>query len=467
MRKTVVIMRHAKAKRPVEGQPDLERPLSEAGKRAEAATLPDAVLLWPQGTAEVWTSPAKRAFQTARMLVAALSAQGVDVGGIARTMPCLWDGDGAALARAIVESPADVIAIVGHNPLVEAWCRALSGAELRFATGSLAAIELDIDDTILASVSWPDLFGIPGDVEDSDNRETSPALERVMPTELYVLGAHSRLLWFVQGPVSQRWKTLSTIEKVLRTGSDTVAERLAAFQEDPDDIETMHKFRVSIRTLRSLAAFVRPWQDKRQNACVNDELRSVVRLTSRQRELDVLAEQCAERPDSSEELVSFLREAAAAERKRVMKALASKKTRKSLARVGKELSDVSWRPRIVHDGLDPSEMRARFDALASALANDLAALDLADVERTHDVRKRAKRVRYNAEKFSDIIGGDAVGIAKDMTAHQDNLGAICDARVNIDIVNSFLEQDLPPEISRELALLRTENEDYLRDTLGY
>ena len=229
----------------------------------------------------------------------------------------------------------------------------------------------------------------------------------------------------------------------------------------------MHKCRVTIRALRSLAAFVRPWQDKRQNACVNDELRSVVRLTSRQRELDVLAEQCAERPDSSEELVSFLREAAAAERKRVMKALASKKTRKSLARVGKELSDVSWRPRIVHDGLDPSEMRARFDALASALANDLAALDLADVERTHDVRKRAKRVRYNAEKFSDIIGGDAVGIAKDMTAHQDNLGAICDARVNIDIVNSFLEQDLPPEISRELALLRTENEDYLRDTLGY
>ena len=38
MTKTIVIMRHAKAKRPVEGQPDIERPLSEAGQRSMRAT---------------------------------------------------------------------------------------------------------------------------------------------------------------------------------------------------------------------------------------------------------------------------------------------------------------------------------------------------------------------------------------------------------------------------------------------
>ncbi|MBQ6522223.1 MAG: hypothetical protein IJI15_05295 [Atopobiaceae bacterium] len=52
-----------------------------------------------------------------------------------------------------------------------------------------------------------------------------------------------------------------------------------------------------------------------------------------------------------------------------------------------------------------------------------------------------------------------------MTAHQDNLGAICDARVNIDIINGFALNELPEPIAWDLALLRAENETFLYKTL--
>ena len=400
MTKTIVIMRHAKAKRPVEGQPDIERPLSEAGKRSMRATLCDSLAFWPKGNpgAEIWSSPAERTRQTAELLTAACKQKGIDTGGDFELLDCLWEGD---------------------------------------ATGAMACISVDVD-----------AFGAPDGAEPDDGR--------AFP---------HRLLWFAQGPISQRWKTLVTMEKVIAKAVDTVHEREDAFFADPDDAETMHKLRVSIRTLRSLIAFVRPWQDRSQNDAANVDLRDIVAVTSRLRELDVLAEQARESSDDTGELVAFCEEQAAVERASVMKALSSKALQKKLDRVSDELRSIKWKRRYRDEGIDPDEPRRRFDAMAEELQRDLEALDFAEVEKTHDVRKQAKRVRYSAERFSAILGDDAVQVSKDMTAHQDNLGAICDARVNIDIINGFALNELPEPIAWDLALLRAENETFLYKTL--
>ena len=327
--------------------------------------------------------------------------------------------------------------IVGHNPFVEDWVRELTGSRIIFATGAMACISVDVD-----------AFGAPDGAEPDDGR--------AFP---------HRLLWFAQGPISQRWKTLVTMEKVIAKAVDTVHEREDAFFADPDDAETMHKLRVSIRTLRSLIAFVRPWQDRSQNDAANVDLRDIVAVTSRLRELDVLAEQARESSDDTGELVAFCEEQAAVERASVMKALSSKALQKKLDRVSDELRSIKWKRRYRDEGIDPDEPRRRFDAMAEELQRDLEALDFAEVEKTHDVRKQAKRVRYSAERFSAILGDDAVQVSKDMTAHQDNLGAICDARVNIDIINGFALNELPEPIAWDLALLRAENETFLYKTL--
>jgi len=439
MRKTVIVMRHAKAKRPVEGQHDTERSLSEAGKRSLKATLPDALALWPKSSTqvEIWSSPAVRTQQTASILARACKKRGVKVRNGVQSLDCLWSGDTAALADALRATECETVAIVGHNPFVEDWLACLTGSNIVFATGAMACVSVDVD-TLGEAV------------------EDDAAVDRC---------TGHRLLWFVQGPVSQRWRTLVSMEKVIAEGVDTVHERFDAFFSDPEDIETMHKLRVSIRTLRSLVAFIKPWQDGKQNEQSNADLRDIVAETSRLRELDVLTEQALASSNETNQLTEFCNEQAAAERTQVIKVLSSKPVQKKLDRASGELKSLKWKQRYCDEGLEASAVRERFDEMAQDLREDLDALDFAEVEKTHDVRKQAKRVRYSAERFRDILGDDAIGVAKDMTAHQDNLGAICDARVNIDIINGFQLDELPEPVAWDLALLRAENETFLYSTL--
>jgi CHAD domain-containing protein len=70
-----------------------------------------------------------------------------------------------------------------------------------------------------------------------------------------------------------------------------------------------------------------------------------------------------------------------------------------------------------------------------------------------------------AELCADLLGSDAVDAAKDMTAHQDDLGDICDARANVRLIDEFLERDLSASVRQELLLLRARNEGYLNDVL--
>ena len=428
MAKTLILMRHGKACAGEEGQPDFDRELSEPGRRSLKATLADSLAqLDTRGSFALWSSPAIRAMQTAELLKRALDDKGVKTGDVVEA-ESLWDQDEASFLQALSESDADTVFAVGHNPFVESLTEKLTGAVIPCATGGLVCIRIDTD--ALAQPTEEDAFA-------------------------------GRLFWFAQGPVSQDWKTLVQIEETLKGAEATMRHRLEAFMADPDDIETMHKFRVSIRTLRSLVAFVKPWQQADQNAETQALLKGVVAHTSRLRELDVFAQQAAASQTSSAELVEFCEAQAAEERARVKKILESKSTTKALKKVHSLIKDLKWKRRLEDEGLPACVVRARFDALVTGLEQDLEDLTLADVELTHDVRKKAKRARYAAENFKPIVGADAVGVAKGMTAHQDNLGAICDARVNIDLINGFLEQDVPEVVAWDLTLLRAQNEMFL------
>ena len=337
----------------------------------------------------------------------------------------LWQQDLDSLMAQVSACVSDIVLAVGHNPFIcEATAR-LTGSHVEFATGGLAAISLP--DTLNAQVALP----------------------------------AGRLLWFVQGPLSRNWKTLVQIEGVLGSAADAVGARMSAFAADANDPETNHKLRVSIRTLRSLLAFVAPWQNRAQNKRLRANLKEIVTETSRLRELDVFARQAGAMEEASLELAGFCADATTAERTRVVKALSSKRLRKLLERTITDTHHIVWRKGISAHGLAAEAVRERFDNLASKLSANLAKLDVADAERTHDVRKSAKQVRYCAERFAELIGDDAIDIAKSMEAHQDDLGAICDARVNIDIVDSLAAQAPTEPIAWDLALLRAQNETFL------
>ena len=218
--------------------------------------------------------------------------------------------------------------------------------------------------------------------------------------------------------------------------------------------------------MRSFLAFIKPWQNAEQNAETQTILRDIVRHTSRLRELDVLEKHVRANPDSPPELLAFCVKAASAERAKVLKILASKKVTKQFERAMSLAKSVQWKKHYAKHGLPRSVVRARFDALIESVSAELAAVNLSDEEQTHDVRKRAKRARYVAEFNAGVLGADAVDIARGMTAHQDILGDVCDARANIRLISEFLrKKDLPKPVRRDLSKMREQNEDFLRSAL--
>ena len=433
--KTLIVMRHGEAMAPEEGQHDADRSLTDAGIMALEARLPHMIRLLETGddTIQIWTSPAKRARQTAKLLENALKDNGVALEKRIEAHSCLWEQDCNEFLADLHDSGNTYIVAVGHNPFAEDIVEELTGSTPSFAPGALSCLEVHLADVA---------------AEDAEARRD-----------------HARLQWFVQGPDPMPWKTLAQLQGAITATALAIEDRREAFFADPKDIETIHRFRTNTRTLRSLIAFIAPWQDAKQNAKIQTILKEIVGYTSRQRELDVFEKQARTNPDSSPELLEFCKKQASDERAKVLKALKSKRTRKAFDTAMALAKDVAWRKHYVKHGLPESVVRSRFDTMIESVGSELDTLRLSDEEQTHDVRKRAKRARYVAEFNTGILGEDAAEIAKNMMAHQDSLGDVCDARANIGLINEFLKQDLPEPLVWELTLMRAQNETVLFSAL--
>ena len=127
---------------------------------------------------------------------------------------------------------------------------------------------------------------------------------------------------------------------------------------------------------------------------------------------------------------------------------------------------IEWKDSVAQEGLSRKALRARFSALVGELEEALATLDAHDAEATHDVRKEAKRVRYAAENFGALLDEDAVAVARRMVKTQDGLGAVCDARVNLEIIDDFPRKGLSSEALQALDALRERNQSFLDAFLG-
>ena len=76
----------------------------------------------------------------------------------------------------------------------------------------------------------------------------------------------------------------------------------------------------------------------------------------------------------------------------------------------------------------------------------------------HTLRKRAKRVRYVGESFGGLLGPDAVAEGARMRLVQDELGDICDARVNVVMAREFPTRGLSDEARGALEVLLAQNQ---------
>lgn len=144
--KTLLIMRHAKSSWKEGAQSDEQRPLNKRGQRdaprmgqllREAGLVPQVVL----------SSTAERARQTALAVAEACGFEG-EIQFDAN----LYAAAPEAYLAALHGLPAEtqIALVIGHNPGVEALFEELTGEDEHLSTGSIARVELPIEN-------WTDL----------------------------------------------------------------------------------------------------------------------------------------------------------------------------------------------------------------------------------------------------------------------------------------------------------------------
>ncbi len=134
--KTLLVVRHAKAKRGPEFTSDLDRPLAKRGKgdiEAVAMALAAAGLV-PQ---RLLSSPAKRARQTATRLCEAMACDAeIEI------YDDLYFGDVPEHLELLrrLEDDTDIAAIVGHNPTLEELVASLTSLAVPLGTCHVAQL---------------------------------------------------------------------------------------------------------------------------------------------------------------------------------------------------------------------------------------------------------------------------------------------------------------------------------------
>ncbi|MDQ7040960.1 MAG: histidine phosphatase family protein [Rhodothermus sp.] len=128
-------LRHAEARPATPGQPDAERTLTEAGQQI-ARHLGEALRRMQLAPAAVYSSPYRRAVQTARAVATALCVPVVED-------RLLAPGCGPAELELLVQAytPGNTVLVVGHQPDLGELVRWLTGASIRLPAGGLAIVE--------------------------------------------------------------------------------------------------------------------------------------------------------------------------------------------------------------------------------------------------------------------------------------------------------------------------------------
>ncbi|MGI6045242.1 MAG: CHAD domain-containing protein [Eggerthellaceae bacterium] len=390
---TLILIRHAKTEARSETLQDSDRRLTESGKRSCAAVMPRVMKLVPHTkNLSIWSSPAVRAMQTAEIVAAALGLKDIE------KHPSLYSGDIDSFLRLLKDESGTVVA-VGHNPFMEElFCR-LSGCTQVFEKAAAAAFSFT-DDGIC------------------------------------------ELQWFVQGPNHHLWKSLVHMEKVLAQAGKRIDDTRRDVLANPDDAEALHQYRISLRVLRSLLAFVGPYEKRKENKRLRDALGALQRETSSLREFDVFLETVSHGVHRNDEpdLVLAAQKAAASERQRFMKCFRQKRTQEEINNLVEATKHIHWRDSIESEGFASACLQKRYEKLWARYEEAFDTCDFKDAQATHAVRKRSKMLRYIAREFKGMFNDVEHDYGHRAKDNQELLGQLCDARINKGIARHLLSK---------------------------
>jgi len=213
------------------------------------------------------------------------------------------------------------------------------------------------------------------------------------------------------------------------------------------DTEFLHEFRVAIRRSRSMVKLGRSSLDRRA-VRLSDELAWLGAVTSPVRDLDVHIEELGE---GSEDDLGPVRDLLAARRDAAQPTLAavirSRRYKALLSEWGRIADPSATRPRgagMPPDGTRPIGEVADgylWKAYRRVVRGGREISDASPAEMLHDLRKRAKELRYLLECFQTLYPDEELrAVVRELKLLQDNLGEFQDCQVQADTLRALGEE---------------------------
>ncbi|CDZ75636.1 putative membrane protein [Peptoniphilus sp. ING2-D1G] len=223
----------------------------------------------------------------------------------------------------------------------------------------------------------------------------------------------------------------------IEEGFKKILKNLDNYIENPSEIESVHQYRVSIRSFRALISLVKPILSPSFYTQIQDIFRQKGRDAELLRELDVLTQQWDKVRDT-EELA--LRNALVAERKkeeeRLLEVLKDNKTveelKNGLNLFINSLSITDWHN---IDGI--YLMDERLHNWYRFTLESLWQMEGFNFPYVHRIRLKSKKYRYISEFFSEHITQSQLKHHKDAKKRQGVLGDVCDALRNQEAVKEL------------------------------
>lgn len=407
----LILIRHGQAEASSADGSDFRRALTPAGReRLENAYPSLARYLNAKASCEVWTSPKTRALQTAEVLCRYMPHVSPEI------QPFLEDGDLDAFADAIrSHKHGDTLVVIGHEPYLSDWVRAMTGLDVHFKKGC------------------GEMLYLPPHAPERAIRIAGIDFDQMKTLDLFSVPVGVGIATLIERQHKQIIKARDT------------------FLDDPDDSDALSQLRIALRSQYALLEFIEPYckhkpfrKAERLYLSLYDDLEPLRAINailktihnSRKLELATLADAMIieqnnaimhlcdhlSRQDSEEDYNEALHQTTAA-------LMTAKETA--------PLGDLA---------------RGQFTHHYRIVQNAVCATDFTDLPATERLRALCKTSRYLFEFFSPLADYQLAQQYLRIRRLNQRLSIYCDTFYNLDQLQELLGENDDPATTRALRL---------------
>lgn len=407
----LILIRHGQSEASSADGSDFRRALTPAGReRLENAYPSLARYLNAKASCEVWTSPKTRALQTAEVLCRYMPHVSPEI------QPFLEDGDIDAFADAIRNHRhGDTLVVIGHEPYLSDWVRAMTGLDVHFKKGC------------------GEMLYLPPHAPERAIRIAGINFDQMKTLDLFSVPVGVGIATLIERQHKQIVKARDT------------------FLDDPDDSDALSTLRVALRSQYALLEFIEPYCSQKPFRKAErlylslyddlEELRAINAIlktihNSRKLELAVLADaMVVEQNDALMTLCDHLSREDSEEdyNEALHQTIAVLMTAKETAPL---------------EQLAREQFASRYHLVEKAVLTT----DFTDLQSIERLRALCKTSRYLFEFFSPLADYQLAQQYLRIRRLNQRLSIYCDTFYNIDQLQERLSEDDNPLVTRAMRL---------------